>query len=78
MTPEAIRARAETLRDMASTNRSDAHIEDKRGNILLARDLRERADHYLKQAAEMLAKIAEPASMLFVFGVLYAWLWVTP
>ena len=76
--PEAIRAQANNLNEMASSNRRAAIAEDQRGNVLLARDLRARADEYAKRAAEILMKLAETASMLFVFGVAYAWLSVTP
>ena len=77
-TPESIRERAETLRAMAASNRADARQEYERGNILLAKSLRERAEIYAHQAATLLAKVAEFASMMFVFVVFYAIWSVTP
>ena len=59
-TPESILDRAKQLCAMAKSNRNDAAIEDQRGNILLARELRYRADRYNERAAKMVAEI-EPA-----------------
>ena len=49
-TPDAIQSRAETLRAMAASKRRDAIVEDERGNIILARNLRERAEDYARRA----------------------------